>query len=1536
MHLGRHSFAGALLAFIFVLTLPMAVSEVERRYWPADGVAGAGGFFDVNYDNINKNIMAISSFGSRLTGYVGSAKAADYIEGELRSYGLRVVRQPFRVIVPVDEGSSISVLDSSETKYVAYAIWPNGIQTSTTPPEGLIGPLVYVGRGSLSELEGKNLQGAIALMDYESGSNWLNVAKLGAKGAIFIAPPQPSTYSEALGKFVDTPLYFPRVYVAYEQGVSLKRIAPSLPLVRLESKMRLCEVTAENIIGILEGSRADETIIVSSYYDSWAPAPLLASSAKEAISPAYVLELANVMSKSKPLRTVWFVFFSGHWQALQGSREFVERYYFGPEAVNGTLKPMMLINVGNLDPEGTGLELIRGGAGTLYATVGIASGITQRYGWVRQQIFTRYLHDPTLIASVRDMTGSEPSDLVREFFTNDMFWGTGTYYYMLDSEPAELTRGLSFTIQTSFASKQWIGDLSEARALSPEEVARLAPQLVITGHLIGSFVNEPDWGALWAETSPLRVYIIPGGFSQYSGFITLKGETLVYNLTKGWYSPLPHALVRVSVGMVIGGTNYFPYPYPFNKYMVYSDENGRFEVHGLSPYPFIPGRYIIDAWVVNETSGKIVYAPDMGVYGAKVLPPIASPLAHPDKASVVLMKVGGAITMYDVFDPRTGIPGLIPDLRAPSFGSNGGWFYNKGALLMPQDFPSKGESLFYGVYYNGYEPLALVFGLSGSKMMVMAKSGGVSRAVELKPFLVLVNNSQADPEGYGITLSGESPSVYDGNALIYAEQIVLLTGSRYDKLSSRGVRSVSIEEKLTKAEQYLKEAKVLYEARKYSEAYSKALVAWAWGSRTYEEVMVLIDDSGRTSLFYFALIIPAAILMERLLVHAEGKRQLLSIIALGGLMLAFFALVHPALTVMTNSTMAILGLIAFTLFIATAGILADATQKILKEISYKVLGVHTIETERVGIVATAFTVSIENMRRRWFRTLLVFMNLVSISFALTSLTSISPYVGIKYVPWGENLVAPYSGILVKSSFSVPPGDVLGPYTAHLVQGIVGEGAMMLPRSWCYPSSVGPNVGVVTNLVSKKSTGEIKTYQINAMLGLTPKDVSYTLENYSITPLIYGGEKYFCIIPDTAAKALDVTLGDRVTVQGISFRVSGIYNATLMTPEAMRDLSGVGISPTDPYYVQALGIGVTVPLVAGQQPPQLSWSRLIVIPYDVAIELGGYVAEVSIRFTRDANAEEVRKLSADLASILNVPVYIGIEGRVKVSSRVSTFSAFGLEGVIMLLAIGSLNVIATLIGIQRERVKDMYTYTTVGLTPTGAITMVMLESTVYSLLGILIGYFLGFIGNDLFRSVGILPTNFTFNYASLFAMASLLITLLSALVASVYPAYSAAKLVTVSLERKWKPPTKPKRGHWEIPLPMKIAEVDEVGGLLTFLREYYLGAGTEKPSFKVNNVHALSAGVSELRLRVELSLAPYEAGVNGTVDINALRDEQDKSWNFMIVLGKVTGEEDIWEKGSYAFVDDLRRQMLLWRFLSVDDRTKYITIYKSYQSNQKVE
>ncbi|HDD33706.1 MAG TPA: M28 family peptidase, partial [Thermofilaceae archaeon] len=426
-----------------------------------------------------KHVKALASLGSRVTGYAGCKRAADYIADVLKGYGLKVVIHKYSAVVPFDEGSSVRVLiNGNKYTFTAYSIWPNGVNPSPTPPGGVRGPLIYVGRGRLKDFDGKDVDGAIVLMDYESGDNWLNAVKLGAKAVIFIGPSHVPPYVESLKKFLDTPINFPRVYVTHEVGERLKELAKRGAEAVVISRMRWREVEAENIIGILKGEIPD-TILLTTHYDSWSAVPALASSAHEAIAPAYLLELAKALSRTKPYRTIWFVFFSGHWEALVGPREFVERFYFGPEVANGSFKPVMLINIGDLDPEGTGLQLLRGGAGTLYATTSNAGGITLRYAWVVKKIFTEYLMNPELRREIKSLVGVEPSTYVRDYFTNLMYWGTEQFPYMLDSEPAEMTRGVAFTIQSAYASKQWLGSpVSDLEELSEEKLELLKPQLV--------------------------------------------------------------------------------------------------------------------------------------------------------------------------------------------------------------------------------------------------------------------------------------------------------------------------------------------------------------------------------------------------------------------------------------------------------------------------------------------------------------------------------------------------------------------------------------------------------------------------------------------------------------------------------------------------------------------------------------------------------------------------------------------------------------------------------------------------------------------------------------------------------------------------------------------------------------------------------------------------------------------------------------------------------------------------------------------------
>ena len=143
----------------------------------------------LDYDNIKVHVKALSALATRVPGYPGYYKAVAYISSTLRGYGLRPIVQNYSAVMPIDEGSYIKVISPRPMKVKAYALWPNDVQTCMTPPEGIRGKLVYVGRGDLRELRGVDLFGSIALMDFNSMDNWVKLAELGVKAFVFMEPP---------------------------------------------------------------------------------------------------------------------------------------------------------------------------------------------------------------------------------------------------------------------------------------------------------------------------------------------------------------------------------------------------------------------------------------------------------------------------------------------------------------------------------------------------------------------------------------------------------------------------------------------------------------------------------------------------------------------------------------------------------------------------------------------------------------------------------------------------------------------------------------------------------------------------------------------------------------------------------------------------------------------------------------------------------------------------------------------------------------------------------------------------------------------------------------------------------------------------------------------------------------------------------------------------------------------------------------------------------------------------------------------------
>ncbi|MEM1697870.1 MAG: hypothetical protein QXG48_04375, partial [Thermofilaceae archaeon] len=90
-----------------------------------------------------------------------------------------------------------------------------------------------------------------------------------------------------------------------------------------------------------------------------------------------------------------------------------------------------------------------------------------------------------------------------------------------------------------------------------------------------------------------------------------------------------------------------------------------------------------------------------------------------------------------------------------------------------------------------------------------------------------------------------------------------------------------------------------------------------------------------------------------------------------------------------------------------------------------------------------------------------------------------------------------------------------------------------------------------------------------------------------------------------------------------------------------------------------------------------------------------------------------------------------------------------------------------------------------------------------------------------------------------------------------------------------------------------------------------------------SIRSLEADFKQLTLRCRVALAPYELGITQTVEVSITFNEGEKRFRLNATMKHETGPEQMWEKLSYYFLDDMRKQLLLWRSLNVEEHRRYM-------------
>jgi len=1477
---------------IYVLSLFFLILFPSLHILPASATAfefDYGPISHINLDAINDHLTYLSKLGSRLTGYPGADEAAEYIHGKFVECGLlNVTYQSFNVTVPIDHGANLTILSPKDANPQAidlYPFWPNLVAPVKTPPGGLIGQLIYVGDGSLQEFEDKPIEGNIVLMNFNTQYRWINAAKLGAKAVVFIEP-EDTVKEQARMKILDTiPFNFPRLLARTENAKMLVHLLEEENVtVRLESDMRWEVREGRNIIGYVKGNMyPDLYILYTSHYDSFGYVPSLAPGAQTASGVASLLEMAKFFGANPAKYSIIFIAFSGTYQNLAGSTKYVDEKLrmnfdtFGKKAV------LQL----NLD---------------LNTYTDILAGMTVGFNWATIENIAPWAR--YIISYEQELRADIENKLKKKFSVEEVGFVTsayaerpvfpslsGNFFAPLDHEPLMILQGPGISWMTARAHNAYWGTwLDTLERINLENLKTQLEYLYPLFYAIANTENlRPDYVPEWAPTY--------GSEGRWDDITVQLAE-----FQEGWYKPVPNALL--ALGTLTWGDHVFGFRFGPGYVIYKSDENGRVTLCGV-PQKSRGGVYSITGYVVDPDTGNVVYAPDFGKHWfAGYITPNAGKegtntvlIMQPkfqDLGVLTLFKCG-SIVVFDFDDPYHSNAPII----SSTFSLN--------------DIRSHNEPDSWGL---------VAWRHGGTAVTVSMFFAPINTPVEILfnrgrfPLGLLLNTTEENAQGTGYILKEYgSQTILPNTPLRIAIEVYRLNEARVSKLASSkiNIESVRIHRQV---EELIKNAQTLLNQEKYAQSYAYAAEAWRLSRDVYVDVRLSQENAVLTVPFFAFLIVPFVFFFERLTFTSVGLKRLLTLLGVYIVLFLILWFLHPGFSLASDVMMVMLVAVVIILSLPILGIIFNGFVDLAKSLRKKVMGAHFYEVGYGSSLLISFEAGVRYMKKRKFRTFFILLSLTIITGGFIPFLSLSTITFTKFTP--AEAAPLYNGILMRHEkwgrqfmggwSAAAQGSIsVGERVIQQIEGKYGNLVTVIPRAWLYyPSNpIQPMM-----LISRDG----RTFPIYSILGLTAKEAEMTHVDDTLTDgrwFMENESKYACIIGKETASLLGIdSLPATVSFQGLNLAVVGIVDDSSF--RELKDLDGEELTP------------ITRRVANPNMDIHHPMSEVIIVPYQSAMDLGGWIMSVVIKVDDES---QIQSVAQDLFNRFQISTYAGFDRYIINYSRGTTFEFLGWMDKILPLVLAALTILNVMLGSVYERKKDMETFSVVGLNPFQIALLFFYEATIYAVLGSVFGYLLSLAaivgGTYLMPSIFVVPLN----YASALIINALGICMIATISSVIYPMFRSAKIVTPSLERKWKPPTRPAGDMWDVPLPF-ICETDtEANGILTYLHEFFQAHRSEEAeSFYVKDVRMEREEIPDRIMKIltvaGTVVAPYEMGVSQDVKIIDSKELETGRHDFRLHITRTGGELDSWQTLNMVFIDHVRKQMLLWRSLRGEERRKY--------------
>ncbi|GIV03016.1 MAG: hypothetical protein KatS3mg015_1846 [Fimbriimonadales bacterium] len=1374
-----------------------------------------------------------------------------------------VGKETFSLPIPAPTAIGELRLNSGEA-LALYPLWPNGVRTSSCDVEGR---LVYGGRGSFRELQGKPILGSVVVLEFNSGSNWKNVASLGAAAVLFLAPESTTRY-EGEKKWSSLPLDVPRFYVRPEDR---QRVLDATDQrIRLRCRQPWLRAEGVNLYAKIRGadtSLRNEWVVLSAHMDSVSCVPGLPHGADQAAGLATLLEVARWLEKEPPKRSVLFLLTSGHYQGMAGIREFLEaRFRKGWDVTDGNTPVCFFF----FDPSS--------GSDTLAA---------HAQGWWLRYRMENYEGERGIVRTMRDRLrpfADAQGVPVERLLVDAVNNPDGRDWR--NSIPAPFAAECEIVNQAGLDAVSFL-TAEDGRALQDTPFDRadsvnfrnLARQVETLIAGLRPLLNEPSDTTLGTERSvPYQTRQALRRMTLMGGFCTVAGRVVSFDPRRNFFPnvPEPGALVSTvrdkKTLLGVRGTM-----------LAIADEAGRYELHGMPPVTLWEesGRFPLPvyAFQIGE-DGRIRKASDMGVQGGQFETYFQLTTAYRNVPIVVFE--GKPVAVMRAMDPLTFRALPFPTvLSAHSDGEP-----RRFSIFFPPEnpFTVSGIGEAEGALWMFVDP--------EEPFKILATSWDGS------PRLALIHSTETNPSGIGY--APEPPDFDDeggmvGPTLSAARDLVALNRERYELLARHRIVSPAMEQLQTLAQARLGEAEEAYQERAYAESERSARAAWGLALRLHPILLSTARDALYGLLFYLALLVPFAFIVERLLF--PGRNLSDQIVRASAVFVACFVALrffHPAFEI-TNSTLVIF--VAFTMGILSVIVISF----LLSRFEAFVQPDQSTQSKAptvAGLFFTALSVSIASMRRRPIRTFLTVLTLLVVMVSVLTFTSIVP--GMRFNALPSEGTPSYAGILFRS----PAYDPLEENAVSELE-IEFPDARVLRRVWFHGAQPGAPVSLTLRYGDQSAS-------LTALLGVDSAERYATrLDQALVAGRWFGvSETEAILLPSSVASKLGIGRNDvgtaKVVAQGRSLTVIGLLDDDRL--QAIRDLDNEGLMPADFAQSDLLA-------KQGEAGPQqfrrfvrLKPEQSAVVPAQTLLEIGGRIRSLSVVFD-EGGYSRVRSALEDLMPRTDLTLYASVEENgtpvIRKFSALAATEATGLHLTLIPVLIAIATVLNTMVASVLERRREIAILSAIGLSPKQVALLFRIEALVYGVIAVIGGYVCAQLLASALTHFGWME-DFAVNYSSLSALVATLIVAGVVLVSAWYPSRVAARIASPGEGEHWKLAV-PEGDRIENRLPFTVTR-QQASSLSEHLHAWFLA----HQEYGIGTLSTEWVERTEGGIKARIWLAPFDLGVYQTVEFLFPETDTPGIHAMILRVDRLSGDPQHWVTTNKRFLDAVRREFLLWR------------------------